>query len=71
MNQGPMNTLSRLWTSISTPPPHETTVEVRFSDGGTSLVMWTGARWFPPHPGRTPLAWRLVSELDDLQALAS
>lgn len=65
-----MNTLTRLWTSINNPPPVETTVEVRFSDGGTSLVVWTGSRWFPPHAGRTPIAWRLIHELDDLHALA-
>jgi hypothetical protein len=66
-----MNTLSRIWTSISTPPPTDSAVEVRFTDGATSLVIWTGARWFPNHPNRDPISWRFVPELEDLQALAS
>ena len=66
-----MNTLSRFWTGIHTPPPAESAVEVRFADGSSSLVIWTGHPSFPNHTHRNIVAWRLVPELDDLVASAS
>lgn len=66
-----MNTLTRIWTTINTPPPSDAAVEVRFSDGTSSLLLWNGSRWFPPHPNKTAIAWRLVPELEDLHAFAS
>ncbi len=65
-----MNTLSRFWTAIHTPPPAHAAVEVRFADGSSSLVIWTGASGYPNHTNRNAIAWRLVPELDDLEASA-
>ncbi len=65
-----MNTLTRTWTVIDAPPPSDVAVEVRFVDGSSDLLLWTGSRWFPHHPGKTALAWRLVPELEDLQVSA-
>lgn len=66
-----MNTLSRFWTAINTPPPAQAAVELRFADGTSSLVIWTGASAFAGHATRNAIAWRLVPELDDLDASAS
>ncbi len=66
-----MNTLSRFWTAISTPPPTQSAVEVRFADGSSSLVIWTGPQGFPAKATRNAVAWRLVPELDDLEANAA
>lgn len=66
-----MNTLSRFWTAMHTPPPTQSAVEVRFADGSSSLVIWTGIPHFPNHPHRNAIAWRLVPELEDLGADAS
>lgn len=66
-----MNTLSRFWTAISTPPPAQAAVEVRFADGSSSLVIWTGPQGFPTQATRNAVAWRLVPELDDLEVSAA
>lgn len=63
-----MNTLSRFWTAIHTPPPAHAAVELRFADGSSSLVMWGGAPTFAGQANRNAIAWRLVPELDDLDA---
>ncbi|MBE2214761.1 MAG: hypothetical protein IAE82_12890 [Opitutaceae bacterium] len=62
-----MNTLSRFWTAIHTPPPAHAAVEVRFADGSSSLVIWNGSPTLAGHPTRNAVAWRLVPELDDLE----
>jgi len=61
-----MNTLSHFWTAIHTPPPARAPVEVRFSDGSSSLVIWTGAPGFLSRASHDAVAWRLVPALDDL-----
>lgn len=61
-----MNTLSRFWTAIHTPPPAHAAVEVRFADGTSSLVIWRGAPTFANQSSHNAIAWRLVPELDDL-----
>lgn len=65
-----MNTLSRFWTAMHTPPPALAPVEVRFADGSSALVIWTGSPAFTSLPHRNAVAWRLVPELDDLDAAA-
>jgi len=66
-----MNTLSRFWTAMHTPPPAHAAVEVRFGDGSSSLVIWNGTPTFAGHAARTAVAWRLVPELDDLETSES
>lgn len=66
-----MNTLSRFWTAMNTPPPEHAAVELRHADGSSSLVIWTGPQRLACQAGRGALAWRLVPELDDLDTSAA
>lgn len=55
---------------MHTPPPAFAPVEVRFADGASALVIWTGSPGLTCLPHRNAIAWRLVPELDDLEIAA-